>query len=161
MRRDAVAIAIFWIRCFTAILSVLGSSTIVFMIFIDRKRKLFRPKHRFMLSMSIIDILQSTAIAFSALPQRRETGKCGAYGNRSTCAVQRFFIILGIAMPLYSTSLNLYYLLTIRYNFNQLQFSSKIEPFLHTISIGFPSSTQSKLYLKQGTMKNCCNILII
>jgi len=138
-------IAVFWIRCLTGSFSLLGSSTIVFMVLSDMKQKLSRPKNRFMLAMSFVDILQSVAMALSALPLPSESGNYGARGNHATCAAQRFFIFLGLTMPLYICSLNFYYLLTIRYNFKRQQFSSKIEPSLHLVSLGIPLFSAIKI----------------
>jgi len=129
-----------WIPRITGILSILGSSAIIFIIMSDRKRKLSRSKNRLMLLMSIFDVIQSVSLAFSVMPLPRHQGVYGARGTFNSFRVQVFFILLGMTVPLYNASLSLLYLLTIRYNIPIKVFSSKIEPFLHTISIVVPLS---------------------
>jgi len=129
---------LFWIPRVSGTLSFLGSSAIIFINLSDRKRKLARSKNRFMLLMSIFDIFQSTAMVVSVSALPREMGIYGAIGNEATCRAQMFFLLLGMAVPLYNVSLNLLYLLSIRYNMSPRQFSHKIEPYLHGLSIIIP-----------------------
>jgi len=129
-----------WIARFTGTSSVIGSSLIIYMIFSDRKRKLVRPYHRIMLMMSVFDVLQSMALVFSEIALPHESGIYGAKGNARTCTAQGFFMVLGLAVPLYNSCLNIYYVLTIRYNVSSQQFA-KFEPILHVISFLVPLST--------------------
>lgn len=91
-----------------------------------------------MLFMSVFDIFQSAAIAVSSVAILRETETYGAKGNDSTCTVQSFFIMLGLSVPLYTSSLNLFYLLTIQYKMSHDRFTSAVEPILHIVLILFP-----------------------
>jgi len=128
-----------WISRTSASLSILGSSAIVYMILSDRKRKLDRPYHRLMLMMSSFDIIQSVALAVAVLAIPRESDFYGAKGNIATCKAQGFFLVLGgFAVPLYNSCLNVYYVLTIRYNIS-LQKFVKFEPILHVFSILYPT----------------------
>lgn len=126
-----------WIGRVTSTLSIVGSSSIIYMILADWTLKLTRPYHRFMLLMSIFDVLSSIAIAISVLAIPREEEFYGAKGNQATCDAQGFLMVLGMAVPLYNASLNIYYVLTIRYNVSFQQFS-KFEPILHAVSILIP-----------------------
>ena len=106
----------------------------------DRTRKTARANNRLMLFMSVFDIFQSAAMAVSSAAIPRETGTYGAKGNDSTCTAQGFVIMLGLAVPLYNSSLNLFYLLTIQYKMSHDRFASAVEPILHIVSILFPLS---------------------
>jgi len=124
----------------TAALSILGSSLIIYMILSDWKRKLDRPFHRLVLMMSIFDFLQSAAMAVANTAFPQESNIDGAKGNTQTCAIQSFFIALGLAVPIYNACLNIFYVLTIRYRFSSERFT-KFEPALHAIAILVPLST--------------------
>jgi len=120
---------------------MLGSSAIIHIIISARRRKLLKPKNRFMLMMSVFDVLQSMALVISTAALPQDTGTYGAMGNNATCTAQSIFLGLGLAVPLYNSSLNLFYLLTIRYNISSTRFSTKIEPFLHAFSVLIPLSS--------------------
>jgi len=124
---------------FTASLSIIGSSAIMYMIISDRKSKLRHPYHRIMLMMSTFDVIQSLTIAVGAAAIPRESDFYGAKGNERSCDAQGFFMMLGYAVPLYNSCLQIFYVLSIRYGISAQQFS-KFEPALHAISILFPLS---------------------
>jgi len=124
----------------TAAFSFLGSSLIIYMILSDWKRKLHRPFHRLVLMMSIFDVFQSTAWIVNNTAIPKESNIYGAKGNTHTCAIQSFFIVLGLAVPLYNACLNIFYVLTIRYSVSSERFT-KFEPALHAIAILVPLST--------------------
>jgi len=123
----------------TATFSILGSLSIIYMILSDRERKLVRPYHRLMLMMSIFDVLQSIAFAISVAALPKESTLSGAKGNAHTCTAQGFFVTLGLTVPLYNLSLNIFYVLTIRHRFTSQQFA-KLEPAAHVVSILRPFS---------------------
>jgi len=127
-----------WIPRITALFSIVGSSAIVYMVISDGERKLTKPSHRFLLLMSIFDIMQSTAGAFTSMAIPRNPDYPGSMGNETTCTIQGFFLALGLAVPLYNSSLNLFFLLSIRYNIDPKIFSRKVEPYLHAFSILVP-----------------------
>ena len=91
-----------------------------------------------MLGLSTFDALQSIAYAMTPLVSPRDSKFYGAIGNDRTCSAQGFLLILGLAVPMYNTSLSLFYLLIIRYNVRRATLSAKIEPFLHAVSILAP-----------------------
>jgi len=119
-----------WVIRVPSGLSIFGSTTIVYIILSDRQRNLKHPRNRLMLMMSIFDLFSSTAFFTSSW----------AEGNSRSCIAQGIGIWLGGAVPLYNSSLSLYYLLTIKYGMNQQRFSNQIEPLLHLISIVLPLS---------------------
>jgi len=117
-----------WNPRFTGALSTIGSLAIIYIILSDRSRKLMKPKNRLMLCMSIFDCFQSIALTLSTAGAKISC----------ICQIQGILIWLGLAVPLYNSSLNLYYLLAIRYNVDTKYFSTKIEPYLHAMSILYP-----------------------
>jgi len=123
----------------TGSLSILGSFSIIYMIISDRRRKLGQPFHRLMLLMSIFDILHSAAIVVSTAANPKESNVEGAKGNNYTCDIQGFFMMLGLAVPLYNSCLNTFFVLTIRYNVSSQQFR-KFELVLDAIAILIPLS---------------------
>mmetsp|Transcript_2489 Transcript_2489/g.2703 ORF Transcript_2489/g.2703 Transcript_2489/m.2703 type:complete len:357 (+) Transcript_2489:87-1157(+) len=131
-------ISLVWIPRLTATLSFLGSLAIVYMILSDRKEKLTRSNHRLMLVLSVVDVLHSAVYAATTLASPRDSEFYGAMGNMGTCNAQGFFGVLAYAIPMYNTCLSLYFLLTIRYRMRLSTFSTKIEPFMHTLSTMVP-----------------------
>merc|ERR1740124_1597004 len=89
--------------------------------------------------MSFFDVLQSIALVISVGAVPVESNIYGATGNINTCMAQGFFLMLGLAVPLYNSSLNIYYVLTIRYSISSEKFA-KFEPILHAVSILLPLS---------------------
>lgn len=130
--------ALVWIPRVTASLSSLGSLAIIYMIMSARKEKLTKSNHRLMLGLSICDAIHSTVYATTTLASPRDLKFYGAAGNAGTCNAQGFMIIFGVATPMYNMALNLFFLSSIRYRIPLSTFSTKIEPFLHTISIMVP-----------------------
>jgi len=115
-----------------------GSLLLIYMILSRRKSKLTRPKNRFMLMMSIFDVLHATSFIAGTMAIPRESGIYGAIGNSHTCTAQGFIAWLGFVVPLYNNSLNLFYLLTIKYSMDSTDFAQKYEPFCHLLSTLLP-----------------------
>jgi len=130
-----------WLSRCSSVLSILGSSSIIYIILSSYRRKIAKPKNRFMLMMSVFDVLQSMAILVSTAAMPRGMGLYGAMGNEATCTAQSILMGFGLAVPLYNSSLNLFYLLTIRYNMTTTRFSNKLEPLLHAFSVLVPLSS--------------------
>ena len=128
----------------TGTLSIIGSSLIIYMSLRSLRKnsrltKSSKMYYRLLLGMSAMDILQSTAQAFSSLPMPKETKNVyGAIGNETTCVVQAFIGVLGCAVPMYNGSLAIYYLLTVRFNVKDEILRRKVEPFLHFFSLCYP-----------------------
>jgi len=152
MDRNKKFITAVWLTRITGLFSILGSSAIVYMVISDRKNKLTKPSHRFLLLMSIFDIMQSSALAISSIAMPKNPDYPGTMGNDTTCVIQGFFATLGLAVPLYNSSLNLFFLLSIRYNIDPKIFSRNIEPYLHAFSTLVPL-TLSIIFTVTGNMK--------
>lgn len=121
-------------------LSLLGSLAIVYANISDRKKRLGGSTyHRIMFGMSCVDIIQSSALFFSTLAFPAEApNSTGNFGTVETCEAQGFLIQLGLAMPLYSVILTIYYLLVVRYGYTETDVSQSIEPMMHTFCLVLP-----------------------
>ena len=110
---DLVAI---WTSPITSSISLVSSSTILFLMISDREAKLKKPNNRFLLMMSIFDIIQSLAYASVVLPLPVDSGVYGAHGNHWTCAIQGVFIQIGFSVPCYNACLCIWYWTHIKHN---------------------------------------------
>ena len=70
-------------------------------------------------ALSFFDALGSCAYAMTTLPTPESDQIYGAKGNDQTCAVQGFFIQIGTIACFLNVSLAVYYLLTIKYGWNE------------------------------------------
>ena len=104
-----------------AFLSILGSSAIVYANISNwRERLRFSTYHRILFAMSVIDIMQSGAQMLTTIPMPKDKpGVWGNFGNTATCEAQRFFVQLGITMPLYTVCLTIYYFLAVRFGYDE------------------------------------------
>lgn len=130
------------------ILSVTGSSIIIFMI-LSKRDRLKRMHNRFILCMSILDVIGSSMawIATTALTPRSSgeshtgeeqndysSGYPGSMGNSATCVSQGFAYVFSLGAPGYNAMLCMYYMLVIRLEFSDVR-TQKLEPLLHMYAI--------------------------
>ena len=108
------------------------------MIVSDREVKLKTPNNRFLLVMSIINVVQSIAYAFSVLPLPRSSGTYAAIGNDLTCSIQGFIVQMGLLVPCYNACLCIWYLKSIKYNMTAEEFQQRFEPYCHAVSLLAP-----------------------
>lgn len=132
-------IAISWTPRLSGLLSIIGSSLIILIIFRGGKERLARIHNRFLLGMSFADILGSLAwlpnTAF--MPSEISDYVYGAIGNNATCTVQAAFITIGFSLQLYNGMLCLYYLAVIKHNVRD-EVLAKYEPYMHCFAL-FPT----------------------
>jgi len=116
----------------TGPISVVSSAIIMCMIWRSRA-KLSICYHRIMFGMSLTDIILSSALSFNSVPAPIGTPHAWkAFGNRSTCKAQGFFIMFGmIAAPTYFLSLQIYYFRMIKYQTSTNTIRPNVEPYLH------------------------------
>jgi len=120
----------------TGSISVVSSLSIILLILRSRKM-LSHTFHRIMVGLSLADIFLSLAISFGTIPSPMGPYAAEfARGNTSTCDAQGFFYLFGTASaPLYSITLQLYFLLRIKYNLAKEKLVKNVEPFLHAAPI--------------------------
>jgi len=140
------------IRSTSAIISLISSSTLIWMI--TRSRAGFTTSYnRILLGMAISDIFMSLGLAnfnFTA-PRDDSYFVWNASGNQVTCSVQGFTFFMGMFSGLfYSCSLNLYSLAVVKYNKSDGYIHNKVEPFLHGVPIAFALIVGITLLAKQN-----------
>lgn len=119
---------------FTAGLSVLCSSIIVWLILTDphRRNKVY---HRLLLGICLTDIFTSFWWVMSTWPIP-EGEALWSVGTTQTCTCQGFFLQVGIANPLYNLSLSVYYLLAVHCQWGEVQLR-KYECLFHLGPLGW------------------------
>lgn len=119
----------------SGILSILGSSLIIFMVLYRGRHGDGKFQDRLLLPMSVFDIIESIAWAFSTTPiPHGSSCTYGAVGNQATCVTQGFMITMGLCVPFYNAMLCIYYLLVVKYNVSDEDIA-KYEPLMHIVSI--------------------------
>ncbi len=76
-------------------------------------------------TLSLFDIMGSTAYSLTTLPTLEPEELYGAKGNQETCKAQGFFIQIGTIAWFLNVSLALYYLLTIKYGWTKERLKRK------------------------------------
>ncbi|CAJ1930971.1 unnamed protein product [Cylindrotheca closterium] len=123
----------------SAILSVFGSSVIIYMIFKAKQQRKLTPYLRLLLAMSVYDILYSLVWCVAAFLRPQETSpRTLSFGNKTTCNVLGFVNELSHGTIIYQGMLGVYFLLTARYGLSNSCIARRIEPWMHIISIGYP-----------------------
>jgi hypothetical protein len=121
-----------------SVLSLTGSSTIVYLFVHDENRD--NPYKRIILGISCCDILYSGSnmVQSFLLPAATST-KAFAFGNQMTCTISGTMWQFGISQVLYYGMLSYYFYFTIQCGWSPEQFArTKMEPWVHGIAIGFP-----------------------
>ena len=142
------------VRTVSGSCSLLCSSIIIYKIYLRNKQQKAAAAHvqesrrsittkraantyyRMLWMTSVIDIMYSFWCALSVLPVPKETGGVFAYGNVATCCTQAFFVQAGHTIVLYMATLNVYFMLKIRYNIPDVVIERRYEIWLHAIPVG-------------------------
>jgi len=117
--------------------------------FAQRKTLKNSAYYRLMLAMSCSDFVVSFAWFCTTWPIPRDElvldnpseKVYGNIGTPNTCTAQAFFIQLGIVTPFYNALLALYYYLTIRREWKEEDFKTKIETAGHMVSLAWGLGT--------------------
>ena len=136
-------IAAVWIQRITAILSLIGSMSIVLYIVQKKaknRRAALRLYHKLVLALSCADVLSSVAWGLGPLPTTYDTNLLyganvnisftdekqisffGAQGNQATCKLQGFLLHLGFTSILYNAALAYYFKLIVVNGFRESNF---------------------------------------
>ncbi|KAL7484675.1 hypothetical protein ACHAW6_010307 [Cyclotella cf. meneghiniana] len=109
--------ALAWLPRVAAILSILGSSFIIY----DALRKATRRRkflNQLLSTLSFFDIVGALAYSLTTLPAPESLYLYGGKGNLQTCRAQGFLIQIGTIACYLSVSLAMYYLLTIKHGWS-------------------------------------------
>lgn len=100
--------ALVWVPRFMAILSIIGSSIIIFDILHHRQRRA-KVFGQLMVLFSSFDLLASISYSLTSLPTPAEDYVYGSRGTYTACQVQGFFIAMGGVACYTNVSLAFYY----------------------------------------------------
>lgn len=126
----------------SATFSILGSSIIIYMAIQSRKEKPWTPYNRLLLVMSVCDIISSATLGAASFLYPKETSsRIWAMGNGASCSAIGFLNQFSYSGVLYNSMLSFYFLLTARFGFRNLRIAQRIEPMMHTLSLGYPTIT--------------------
>lgn len=126
----------------SAVISVFGSSIILYIALESRNRKQWTPYTRLLVGMSLCDILYSISISISSFLRPRDTSAFAyAMGTGASCNASGFLNQLSMSAIFFNAALSFYFLATARYGVSTKQFSRRIEPIMYLICIGHPILT--------------------
>lgn len=126
----------------SAILSILGSLTIIYVACESRVERKWTPYTRLLIGLSVSDIFFSMCVSIGNLLRPRETSlRAWAFGNEATCDAMGFFNQFSYSAIFYNAMLSFYFLLTARFGLKNSYIAKCIEPIMHFISLGFPLVT--------------------
>ncbi len=144
-------------RSVTGSISLVSSITLGCII-IRSRDGLSTVLHRIIFAFCISDVLFCIPNILSTLmvPETHADWVWNARGNTSTCDASGFVLILATtANTLYLTSKSIYYLCVVKFNKSEAYIKDKIEPWIHGVSIIYPSFVaifllSTKSYNPQG-----------
>ena len=139
-----------WLARITGFCSILGSLVVINLILgnhSQRREKLSRVPNRLVLAIGIVDIPSSIAIALSTLAvppvddQEKWSHDDELMGNTASCSAQGFFVQIGMAIPLYTAMLCIFYLCFLCYGLTEKEFIKRFEPLIHLLCFVYPLSS--------------------
>jgi hypothetical protein len=123
----------------SAILSIVGSSIIIYIAVSSRKQRKWTPYTRLLFVMSVFDIISSVVLSVAPFLRPRETSpRLWSFGNDATCSAVGFFNQFSATSIFYNGMLSFYFLLTARYGFSNDYIAAKLECWAHLLSVGLP-----------------------
>lgn len=126
----------------SAILSIIGSSIIIYMSVSTRRSRRWTPYTRLLLCLSSYDIVGSITLGMAAFLRDKDTSpRPFSFGSSGTCSMVGFFNQLSYGTILYNGMLSFYFLLTARFGHSNAYIARVVEPWMHIISNGFPTIT--------------------
>jgi len=126
----------------SAIISILGSTAIIYLARQRRKVQQCTPYTRLLVAMSVCDIAFSISTGVATFLRPRETSrKIWAFGNDATCSFGGFMVQATTGGIWYQGMLSIYFLLTTRYGMKNATIAKRIEPLMHITALGFPIGT--------------------
>ena len=121
------------VRTITSSFSCVASIAIAVMILTKARGEGSNPYQRFLLALSIADIIQTLSIIIGPFATPQDTpNTLWSRGNTYTCEGQGFFMdIAFMAIPMYTLGLNVYFLLRVKCGMTREKFAKKIERKWH------------------------------
>ena len=119
-----------------ASISFVASTTIAFVI-LKMPHGLSSSYRRFLLCLSIADVIQSLSIILGPFAVPQDTpDSIWAIGNTASCTTQGFLLnIASLATPTYTFGLSIYFLLRVKYGMSREDFAAVVEWKWHTVTL--------------------------
>jgi hypothetical protein len=133
---DAQYIVLFVVGLISCLLSICGSSIILYLVI--RGKKWGELYHRLLVGLSVSDLILSFCLILQPIFLPAETGYIFAIGNTTTCAIVGFGYLFFIASYTYNCMLGVYFLATVRYQIPQATISKWLEPHGHLLAFAMP-----------------------
>ena len=127
---DETFIVLFTVGLVSSLLSILGSSLIIWNI-LRRRKHVTSLFHRIMLGLSTADCFCTTAVILQPFLVPVETDLLFAMGNKTTCSAVGVLMMTMVTSYVYSCALSMYFLLIVRQDGAKLSRSPRWEPWLH------------------------------
>lgn len=127
----------------SAILSIFGSATILYMCCRTRNERKWTTYTRLLIGLSICDILSSLTLGVAAFLRPRDNLRVWTFGNEATCSAIGFLTQFSYSGLFYNAMLSFYFLLSARFRIKNERIAKRIEPFMHFLSLLFPLVTAS------------------
>jgi hypothetical protein len=137
---DGQVIAIILVNTLSSLLSIFGSSMIIYLLCQSKKPSVY---NRLMFGLSSFDVILTSSLLMTPFLIPESGGRKWAHGNDQTCTMLGFLIQFGCAVPFYNMSLNVFFLFTVVYGMSEARITRWIEPLLHIVSIFYPLITAS------------------
>eukprot|EP00980_Cylindrotheca_fusiformis_P004653 scaffold991_cov128-Cylindrotheca_fusiformis.AAC.25 len=119
-----------------SILSLIGSCLIIVRVRLDQK---WTPYRRLLLALSVCDIIYTVSCLSQPflMNSKAINSYVWSFGNGATCTGLGAVAQLGITSHLYSATLSMYFLLTIRYGVREETFTKRYERWIHGLILLF------------------------
>jgi len=125
----------------SAILSIFGSSVILYMAISTRRKRQWTTYIRLLVGLSICDIISSDSLALAAFLRRPESGRIWAFGNDASCTAIGTLIQFSYSNMFYSAMLSYYFMTSVRIKMKHSKIAKYLEPWMHLVSVGYPLVT--------------------
>jgi hypothetical protein len=120
---------------FSGLLSVIGSSVIIFQVTCKSKR--VTPYKRILFGLSSCDIVASLTYAIQPFFVPANSRRYWAIGNDTSCTILGALTQFAFSAVWYNGFLSYYYLATIRFKMDSKVFARRYEPIMHFLALGF------------------------
>lgn len=121
----------------SAMLSIFGSTVILYMAKKSREKRNWTPYTRLLIGLSIFDIFSSITMAASTFLRPSDSHGAWSFGNDASCSSIGFFTQASHSSACYSAMLSFYFLMTARFGLKNDYIAKWFEPWMHVISIGY------------------------
>ena len=136
MMGNAQYIPVLLLGCTSSLLSIAGSSSIIFMA---SKTSRTRIQQRILMGLSVADLISSVGFLIMPFTAPSFLGLPGAVGNHTSCGISGFVSHFGgQAGAGYNSYLSLYYFLTVKRSWKEHHFNRWVELLAYSIAFLFP-----------------------